>query len=141
MNKDKLTVVLFSIIGISLLFSSIFLTYRSIKVITTYETAEGVVIDFQEQLKKDKDTGRETLLYAPIYEYQDKKGNTYKVNSGEYSSSKSYSAVRQKIYYEKDFPDMAITGMFQLYIVPCISIVFCLICFLVVYFARKPSVI
>ncbi len=111
------------------------------RVITTYETTEGVIIDFQEKWKKDKDSGKETLLYAPIYEYNDKKGNTYKINSGEYSSSTSFKSVKQKIYYEKDFPEIAITGMFQLYIVPCISMFFCIVCFFTAYIVRKPAII
>lgn len=49
MNKDKLTSLLFLIIGIILLFPSIFLTFRSFKIISSYETTQGKLIDFKEK--------------------------------------------------------------------------------------------
>ncbi|MGE4512467.1 MAG: DUF3592 domain-containing protein [Chryseobacterium sp.] len=141
MNKDKLTSLLFFIIGIILLFPSIFLTFRSIKIISSYETAQGKLVDFTEKWKKNKDTEEEYLLYAPVFEYRDNIGKTYKINSGEYSNNKALSTITQKIYYKKDHPEIAVTGIFQLYIVPSIAVFFCFVCFITAYICRKPAVI
>jgi hypothetical protein len=48
MNKDRLTSLLFLIIGIILLFPSIFLTFRSFKIISSYETTQGKLIDLKK---------------------------------------------------------------------------------------------
>lgn len=141
MNKDKLTSLLFLIIGIILLFPSVFLTFRSIKIISSYEATQGKLVDFNEKWKKNKDTEEEYLLYAPIFEYQDQNGKTYTINSGEYSNSKALSTITQKIYYEKDHPEIAVTGIFQLYIVPLIAVFFSFICLITAYICRKPAVI
>ncbi|MFY7816470.1 MAG: hypothetical protein ACOVRK_14915 [Chryseobacterium taeanense] len=141
MNKDKLTSLLFFIIGIILLFPSIFLTFRSITIISSYETAQGKLVDFTEKWKKNKDTEEEYVLYAPVFEYRDNIGKTYKINSREYSNNKTLGTITQKIYYKKDHPEIAITGIFQLYIVPFISVFFCFVCFITAYICRKPAVI
>jgi hypothetical protein len=141
MNRDRLTSLLFLIIGVILLFPSIFLTFRSFRIISSYETTQGKLIDFKEKWKRNKDSGEEYLLYAPVFEYQDVEGKIHIINSGEYSNSKALSTLTQKIYYEKDHPEVAVTGMFQLYIVPFIAIFFCFICLITAYICRKPGVI
>lgn len=141
MSKSRLTFILFLLLGIGLLFPSVFLTFRSIKIISSYETTEGMLVDFKEKWKENKETGEEYPLYAPVFKYFDTSGKTHTIISGEYSSSKSLSSVRQKIYYEKNYPDIAVTGIFQLYFVPLISVFFCLICLITAYIIRKPAII
>jgi hypothetical protein len=131
---------LFLIIGIILLFPSIFLTFRSFKIISSYETTQGKLIDFKEKWKRNKDSGEEYLLYAPIFEYQDVEGKIHTISSEEYSTSKALSTLTQKIYYEKGHPEIAVTGVFQLYC-PVYCYIFLLYFLITSYICRKPAVI
>lgn len=140
MIKDRLTFFMFLFMGIGLFISSIALSYRSLNVLFTYEVTSGKLIDFAEKLKKDNKTGLSTQYFSPIYQFYDRKGNLHTINSGEYSNSKSFSSTRAKIYYNKEFPEISVTGIFQLYIVPLISIFFCIVCLGMAYVFRKPAV-
>ena len=66
MNKDKLTSLLFLILGIGLILPSIIFSFNTIKILTTYQATKGILIDFYEKEKEDKKTGTTYILYAPM---------------------------------------------------------------------------
>lgn len=141
MNKDKLTSLLFLILGIGLILPSIIFSFNTIKILTTYQATKGILIDFYEKEKEDKKTGTTYILYAPIYEYFDKRGNRYTINSGSYTNMTSLINKESKIYYDENFPQLAVTSSFQLYGIPLISIFFCVVCLITAYIVKKSPII
>ncbi|WP_313376605.1 DUF3592 domain-containing protein [Chishuiella sp.] len=142
MSDNKIIFLFCSFLSLSLLTGLVFSIRHTVNVLTTYEVTEGTLVDFDQKTEEEKDNGKTRIrtLYSPIYEYTDKNGKKYTINTGDYSSRKSFNATHQKVYYEEEFPEVAVSGNFELYYVPGILIFFFTIITLVAILYRKPNV-
>lgn len=117
-------------ISLGLLIAFILFSVSLIKILTSYEKTKGNLIDYTERINEDE--GAVSYSYAPIYSYEDYKGKSHTVSTFEFQKNRASLSKNATIYYDREFPENAVLGLF-VFIIPFIILFFLIICVIVTF--------
>lgn len=132
MDKNKIKNLVFGSIGIVLLLWFLKLSYTSLVVLTTYESAKGKLIDYDKQYSINE-KGTNQTSYAPVYEFQDKNGVRSDLCTEIYSSGTFiYSNITTIFYKAGNLNDSYSTS--NLIFLPLVLLFFIVLCFALIFY-------
>jgi len=113
MKKIKLIKYIFTILGIGILVGTFFIYMNASNFLKTSITSQGTVVDLLESISSSNNS----IMYNPLVNFIDEKGNSIEFSSSSGSNPPSYSIGEQvEVLYNPEFPnDAKINGFFSIW--------------------------